>query len=60
LSIFLQVTPKAAIAALRGMTARRDKTQILKDISLSTLSTLLVFGEDDKITNNTVAEEMYH
>lgn len=43
-----QTNPKGAIAALRGMAARHDHTEMLKDISVSTL---LIFGAEDKVTN---------
>jgi 3-oxoadipate enol-lactonase len=54
--IFREVNPKAAIAALRGMAQRRDHGDILKSI---TVPTLLLFGEDDKVTNLEIAWEMH-
>lgn len=44
----LKTNPKGAIAALRGMAARHDHTEMLKEISVPTL---LIFGEEDKVTN---------
>lgn len=52
---FARVNPQAAIAALRGMAQRKDNTDLLKQISLPTL---LIFGEDDKITNLEMADKM--
>jgi 3-oxoadipate enol-lactonase len=45
---FRQTNPQAAIAALRGMAARRDHTERLKEISVPAL---LIFGAEDKVTN---------
>lgn len=53
--IFAAVNPKAAIAALRGMAARADHTGLLSKINVPTL---LIFGEDDKITNLDAARMM--
>ena len=52
---FSKVNPKAAIAALRGMAQRKDNTDLLKRISLPTL---LIFGEEDKVTNLELASKM--
>lgn len=49
------VDPKAAIAALRGMAARRDNTEILSDLKIPTL---LIFGEEDKVTDLSAAEKL--
>ncbi|HSK70786.1 MAG TPA: alpha/beta fold hydrolase [Pyrinomonadaceae bacterium] len=53
--MFREVNPKAAIAALRGMAERQDHSDCLSEISLPTL---LIFGEDDKVTNLEIAREM--
>ena len=53
--MFDEVNPKAAIAALRGIAERKNLTHLLSDTSLPTL---LIFGKDDQITNNTVAEQL--
>lgn len=45
---FLQTDPNGAIAALRGMAQRSDHTEMLKNV---TVPTLLIFGEEDKVTN---------
>lgn len=52
---FSEVNPQAAIAALRGMAQREDSCGLLKSISVPTL---LIFGEDDKVTNLEIAEKM--
>ncbi len=46
--VFRKTDPLAVMAALRGMAARKDHTGILKNI---TVPTLLIFGENDKVTN---------
>lgn len=45
---FLQTNANAAIAALRGMAQRKDHTEMLENIKVPTL---LVFGEEDKVTD---------
>jgi 3-oxoadipate enol-lactonase len=45
---FLKCRPEAAAAALRGMAERADHTYLLERIEVPTL---LIFGENDKITN---------
>ncbi len=52
---FAAVNPKAAIAALRGMAARADHTQKLNEINVPTV---LIFGEDDQVTNLDAAQMM--
>ena len=52
---FLQTDPQAAIAALRGMAARQDHTEMLKEISVPAL---LIFGAEDKVTNLDGARKM--
>lgn len=52
---FLETDPPAVMAALRGMAARRDHSQMLKEI---TAPTLLIFGENDKITNLEAAKNL--
>lgn len=54
-TMFAEVNPQAAVAALRGMAERQDHTNLLKDINVPTL---LLFGEHDKITNLEIAEKM--
>ncbi|MBA3632864.1 MAG: alpha/beta hydrolase [Acidobacteria bacterium] len=53
--MFAEVNPKAAIAALRGMAERKDHAPILEEINIPTL---LIFGEEDKITSFKTAEKM--
>lgn len=53
--MFSEANPQAAIAALRGMAERRDHAFILEEIRVPTL---LIFGEDDQITNLEIAETM--
>lgn len=53
--MFREVNPKAAVAALRGLAERQDHTDCLDEIFLPTL---LVFGEDDTVTNLEIAREM--
>lgn len=55
ISMFMEADTKAVVAALRGMAARRDHSHILSEISVPTL---LIFGEEDKITNLETAEKM--
>lgn len=52
---FEEVNPKAAIAALRGMAERADHCHLLKEIKVPTL---LIFGEDDEVTNLEIAQQM--
>lgn len=47
--------PKAAAAALRGMALRPDSRDVLSETDLSTL---FIFGEDDKLTGLEGAREM--
>lgn len=54
--VFAAVNPKAAIAALRGMAARADHTNLLGDINVPTI---LIFGEHDKVTNLDAARMMH-
>lgn len=53
--MFKKVNPQAAIAALRGMAERKDRTDLLNKISVPTL---LIFGREDKVTNLETAEKM--
>jgi len=53
--MFNKVNPQAAVAALRGLAARRDNTDLLDKISVPTL---LIFGEEDKVTHLEAAEKM--
>src|SRR5205085_6005145 len=53
--MFKKVNPQAAIAALRGMAERKDRTDLLNQISVPTL---LIFGQEDKVTNLQMAEKM--
>jgi 3-oxoadipate enol-lactonase len=53
--MFGKVNPQAAIAALRGLAARIDNTDLLDKISVPTL---LIFGEEDKVTHLKAAEKM--
>ena len=52
---FSAVNPQGAIAALRGMAEREDHCDLLESI---TVPTILIFGEEDKITNLEIAEKM--
>lgn len=52
---FMETNPQAAIAALRGMAERRDNTEILSEIKVPTI---LIFGEDDSITDVNTAQKM--
>ena len=52
---FGETNPQAAIAALRGMAERRDHTEILSEIRVPTI---LIFGEDDKITDVDTAKQI--
>lgn len=52
---FLRTTPQGAMAALRGMAQRSDHTEMLKNI---TVPALLIFGEEDKVTNLDGARKM--
>jgi 3-oxoadipate enol-lactonase len=47
-SSFLQTDPKSSNAAMRGMAERQDHTKMLEQI---VVPTLLIFGEEDKVTN---------
>lgn len=47
--------PKGAIAALRGMAARRDNLEILSGLNIPAI---LVFGEEDKVTDLAAAQEL--
>ena len=53
--MFAETNPQAAIAALRGMAERKDRTEILSEIKIPTV---LIFGEDDAITNLETARKM--
>lgn len=53
--VFLECLPESAIAALRGMAERSDHTNLLDKINVPTL---LIFGEQDKITNLETAKLM--
>lgn len=53
--MFKKVNPQAAIAALRGMAERKDRTGLLEQISVPTL---LIFGQEDKVTNLEMAQKM--
>lgn len=52
---FFESNPKAVIAALRGMAQRKDNSGVLDNISLPTI---LIFGDEDSITNKETAERM--
>lgn len=54
--MFTETRPQAAIAALRGMAAREDFSQLLKETSLPTL---LIFGAEDKIIDAETADELH-
>jgi pimeloyl-ACP methyl ester carboxylesterase len=45
---FLNVKPESAIAALKAMANRKDHTELIKKTKIPTL---LIFGEEDKITS---------
>lgn len=53
---FSGVNPQGAIAALRGMAAREDCCDPAEKISVPTV---LIFGENDKITNLEIAAQMH-
>ena len=53
--MFGETNPQGAIAALRGMAERADFSDALQNISLPAL---LIFGEDDKIADAAVAENL--
>jgi len=52
---FAETNPQAAIAALRGMAERKDHSDILSEIKIPTV---LIFGEDDAVTNLETAKMM--
>lgn len=53
--MFSEINPQAAVAALRGMAERQDHTSLLTQIDIPTL---LIFGEEDKVTNLEIAAKM--
>jgi 3-oxoadipate enol-lactonase len=53
--IFSKVNPASAIDALQSMAERTDNSDIVKEINVPTL---LVFGENDKVTNLENARQM--
>jgi pimeloyl-ACP methyl ester carboxylesterase len=53
--MFKKVNPQAAVAALRGMAERKDNIDLLDKISVPTL---LIFGQEDKVTNLETAEKI--
>jgi pimeloyl-ACP methyl ester carboxylesterase len=53
--MFKKVNPKGAIAALRGIAARSDNSDLLNQISVPAL---LIFGAEDKVSNLEAAEKM--
>ena len=53
--VFSKVKPHSAINALRSIAERRDNTDIVGKISISTL---LIFGESDKVTTLEDAQKM--
>ena len=53
---FSKVNPKAAIATIKGLAERKDHTYLLSEISLPTL---LIFGENDKVTDLENAEQLH-
>lgn len=53
--MFRAADPKGAIAALRGMAERQDTCNIMGEIKVPVL---LIFGEDDKVTNLEIAGKM--
>lgn len=52
---FLNAKPEAVNSALRGMAVRKDHTYLLSKMDIPAL---LVFGENDKITNLETAQKM--
>lgn len=52
--MFAETNPQAAIAALRGMAERKDNTEVLG----IKIPALLIFGEDDAVTNLETARKM--
>lgn len=52
----LQANKEGTISALRGMAVRMDQTFILNKINFPTL---LIFGEQDKITNLQIAKDLH-
>ncbi|GIU81135.1 MAG: alpha/beta fold hydrolase [Acidobacteria bacterium] len=52
---FLNVNPEAAVSALKAMADRKDHTEWISNINVPTL---LIFGEEDKVTNIEMAEKM--
>jgi pimeloyl-ACP methyl ester carboxylesterase len=52
---FINVIPQSAVAALRGMAHRNNHQKLLKMIDFPTL---LLFGENDNITNLETARNM--
>lgn len=55
-TMFAEIEPEAAIAALRAMAERGDQTKILEKINVPTV---LIFGEEDRITNLQTAESLH-
>ncbi len=53
--MILSTSPEGAAAALRGMAARRDQTDLLPDIGVPTL---IVVGSEDAITPPPVSDDM--
>lgn len=54
--MFHEVNPQAATAALRGLAERLDHTNQLSRISVPAL---LIFGEQDKVTDTNLAKKMH-
>lgn len=55
--MMLKTKPEGAAAALRGMAEREDQTQLLPQI---TISTLIIVGSEDPITPVADSEKMHH
>lgn len=53
--VFSKVNPASAIAALQSMAERKDNSDIVSEINVPTL---LVFGENDNVTNLENARQM--
>src|SRR5690606_8369338 len=53
---FAETDPRSAIAAMEAMAARKDHTYLLNEIDMPTL---FVVGDQDKLTDTSVAENMH-
>lgn len=54
--MFAEINPESAVLALRAMAERKDHTELLEQINVPTL---LIFGEEDRITNLETARIMH-